>query len=80
MLIVLLKKTDYNTRVAAIDTKISTLDGKITKNKNNLEDRSIDIILHSFGNSLFDGGNGFQAYLIFLPAYRYFKTILTIVY
>ena len=26
-------KTDYNTNVAAIDTKISTLDGKITKNE-----------------------------------------------
>ena len=26
-------KTDYNTKAAAIDTKISTLDGKITKNQ-----------------------------------------------
>ena len=33
MLIVLLKKTDYNTQVAAIDTEISTHDGKITKNE-----------------------------------------------
>ena len=33
MLVVLLKKTDSNTKVAAIDTKISTLDGKITKNE-----------------------------------------------
>ena len=28
----LVKKTDYNTKVAEIDTKASTLDGKITKN------------------------------------------------
>ena len=45
MLVVLLKKTDYNIKVTAIDTKISTLDGKITKNKNELNDRSIDIML-----------------------------------
>ena len=78
MLIVLLKKTDYNTRVAAIDTKISTLDSKITKllDSNNLEDRSINIILYSLGNSLFDGGDGFQAYLKFQPVYKYFKTIV----
>ena len=78
MLIVLLKKTDYNMRVAAIDTKISTLDSKITKllDSNNLEDRSINIILYSLGNSLFDGGDGFQAYLKFQPVYKYFKTIV----
>ena len=34
-----LYKKHYNTKVAAIDTKISTLDGTITKNKNKLEDR-----------------------------------------
>ena len=32
--------------------------------------------MYSFGNSLFDGGDGFQAYLIFQPAYKYFKTII----
>ena len=37
MLVVLLQKRDYNTRVAVIDTKISSLDGKITENKNNLK-------------------------------------------
>ena len=45
MLVVLLKKTDYNTRIAAIDTKISTLDDKITKNKNKLEGLIMDTIL-----------------------------------
>ena len=29
----LVKKTDYNTRAAEIDTKVSSLDGKIAKNK-----------------------------------------------
>ena len=29
----LVKKLNYNTKVAAIDTKLSSLDGKITKNK-----------------------------------------------
>ena len=32
MLVVLLK-TDYNTRVAEIDTKVSNLNGKIAKNE-----------------------------------------------
>ena len=45
MLVVLLKKTGYNTRIAAIDTKISTLDDKITKNKNKLEGLIMDTIL-----------------------------------
>ena len=29
----LVKKTNYNTKVAEIDTKLSSLDGKITKNE-----------------------------------------------
>ena len=32
MLVMLLKKTDYNTKVAEIDTKVSNLDSKIYKN------------------------------------------------
>ena len=50
---------------AAIDTKISSLDDKITKNKNKLEDTRKDTALFFFGNSMFDGEDGFQAYLIF---------------
>ena len=75
MLVILLKKTDYNTRVAEIDAKLSNLDGKITKNKNELEDRSKDIVLYSLGNTMFDGEDGYQAYLIFQPVYKYFKLI-----
>ena len=33
MLVVLFKKPDYNTRVAEIDNKVSSLDGKIAENK-----------------------------------------------
>ena len=72
MLIVLLKKTDYN---AETDTKLSRLDDKITKNKNKLEDRSIDIILFSLESLMFDGNDGYQFYLKFQPVYKYFKTI-----
>ena len=75
MLVILLKKTGYNTRVAEIDAKLSNLDGKITKNKNELEDRSKDIVLYSLGNTMFDGEDGYQAYLIFQPVYKYFKLI-----
>ena len=33
MLVVLFKKTDYNTRCAEIDNKVSSLDGKSAENK-----------------------------------------------
>ena len=46
MLVVLLKKTGYNTRVAVIDTKLSNLDGKITTKKMSL--LKIQIILYYF--------------------------------
>ena len=32
MLVVLLKKTNYNTKITEIDTKVSNLDDKIDKN------------------------------------------------
>ena len=76
MFAVLLKKTDYNTKiVAAIDTKISTLDGKINENKNKLEKSAKDILLIFGGKSMFDGEDGFQANLIFQPEHKYFKFI-----
>ena len=77
MFVVLLKKTDYNTRVAAIDTKISSLGDKIVENKNKLEDTTKGALLLFLGNSMFDGGGGFQAHLIFQPVYKCFQTITT---
>ena len=74
MLVVLLK-TDYNTSVAEIDTKLSNLGGKITKNKNELTKDTGFTLLFFLGNAMFDGEDGYQAYLIFQPVYRYFKTI-----
>ena len=75
----LFKKTDYNTRVAEIDTKVSNLNGKIAKNKNQfdkniLKDTAMTALL-SLGNTLFDGGDGYQVNSIFEPVYKYFKTI-----
>ena len=58
MLVVLFKKTDYNTRVAEIDTKVSSLDGKITKNKNLLEKTGTGVLLYISENILFNGGDG----------------------
>ena len=67
MLVVLLKKTDYNTKVAEIDTKLSNLDGKITKNKNELTKNIGNKSLFFVGSAMFDGKDGYQAYLIFQP-------------
>ena len=75
MLIVLLKKTNYNTKVVEIDTKLSSLDGKITKNKNDLNKIGNNIALFFWGNIMFNSEDGSQAYLIFQPLYRYFKMV-----
>ena len=72
MVIVLLKKTDFNTKVAAIDGKVSNLDGKIGKAISKIVE---SFILLSAGDILFDGGDGSQAYLIFQPVHKYFKFI-----
>ena len=47
----LVKKTDYNTKVAEIDTKVSNLGGKIDKNMSGIIE---SFILLSAGNILFD--------------------------
>ena len=78
----MLKKIDYNTRVVEIDTKVSSLDGKIVEN--NTKNKSIKHELKRskknfgfviLGNILFDGGDGSQAYLVFQPLHRYVKII-----
>ena len=71
----LVKKTVYNTKIVEIDTKVSNLDGKITKNKNDLKEVAIGTLLLFSANLIFDGEDGFQAYLIFQPVYKYFKFI-----
>ena len=71
-------KTDYNTRVAEIDTKLSSLDSKITKNESivkKLVGATGEFLLYSFGNIIFGSRDGFQAYLIFQPVHRYIKII-----
>ena len=65
MLVVLLKKTDYNTKIGEIDSKID---------KNIIDVANMFALLIA-GNVLFDGGDGTQAYLIFQPACKYFKFI-----
>ena len=82
MLVVLWKKTDYNTRVSEIDTKVSSLDGKIAENKT--KDVSIEnefkkliknLVFFLSANILFDRSDGSQAYLILQPVHKYIKVI-----
>ena len=82
MLEVLLKKTDYNTRVAEIDNKVSGLDGKIAENKTknasieNALKKLIKNLASFLSENIFLGGSdGSQAYLIFQPVHKYIKTI-----
>ena len=71
----LVKKTNYNTKVSEINTKLSSLDGKITKNKNEPDKTTNKTILLFLENILFNSEDGSQVYLIFQPMYKYFKTI-----
>ena len=71
----LVKKTNYNTKFVEIDTKLSILHGKIVKNKNELNKITSNTVLLFLGNILFNSEDGSQAYLIFQPVYRYFKTV-----
>ena len=83
MLVVLWKKNrDYNIRVAEIDTKVSSLDGKIAENKT--KDVSIEnefkkliknLVFFLLANILFDRSDGSQAYLILQPVHKYIKVI-----
>ena len=54
---------------------MSSLDGKITKNKNELDKTTNDARLLFLGNILFNSEDCSQTYLIFQPLYRYFKTV-----
>ena len=71
----LAKKINHNTKVAEIDTKLSSLHGKITKSKNELDKTTNSTVLLFLGNAMFNSEDVTQAYLIFQPLYRYFKTI-----
>ena len=72
----LAKKTDYNTKIAEIDTKVSSLDGKIDESKS-IGSKFIgpikDVLSLVFGSIVFDGRDGSQVYLIFQPVHRYVK-------
>ena len=75
MLIVLLKKTDYKIRVAAIDTKISSFDDKITKNKHKLEDAAVNTMLLFLWKSMFDEGRWFSSLFNISTSIKFFQTI-----
>ena len=64
----LVKKTNYN-------TKMSSLDDKINKINSDTEKVAKTFFLPFTGNMLFNSEDGSQAYLIFQPMYKYFKTI-----
>ena len=75
----LVKKTYYNTRVAEIDTKLSSLNRKITPNKTKhlLVENELSK-LKTFDSSYFIGKSHFeedgtQNYLVFHPINKYFK-------
>ena len=77
----LVKNKDYNTRVAKIDTKVSSLDGKFAELiENTLDDVTTSIFLNILGNTMFDGEDASQAYLIFQPVHKYIKIIVNTVY
>ena len=67
-----MKKADYNTKIARIDTKVSSLDGKINEVKTKGEyigkeliARIKDILSFCIGTIAFDEGENFQYYYYF---------------
>ena len=65
------------TALTSVENKISDI---ISLAKKTSLDEKLKKLLHLFvlpfqGNTLFDSEGGLQAYLIFQPVYRYFKTI-----
>ena len=64
----LVKKTNYNTKVASLDGKID----KINSDAKNAIEKFFSIFL---GSTLFDSEGGSQTYLIFQPVYRCFKMV-----
>ena len=82
MMLVVLLKTDYITRVAEIDNKVSSLNGKIAENKT--KNVSIEKALKKLikispfflsENIFFDGSDGSQVYLMFQLVHKYNKII-----
>ena len=57
---------------------MSNLNGKIAKNESivkKIRGATGQFLLYFFGNMMFDGEDGFQAYLIFQSVHRYIKII-----
>ena len=74
----LVKKPDDNTKTAELNAKVPSLDGKIDENKsigNELIEPIKDILSLWMGSIAFNGGDGFQAYLIIKSVHRYVKII-----
>ena len=64
----LVQKTNYI-------TKISSLGGKIAKINSDIKEFSKESLFLFLGNMMFNSEDSSQAYLIFQPMYKYFKTI-----
>ena len=64
----LVKKTDYNTKVAEIDDKFVKIKDVVTE-------LGKSFLPYVSGNIMFDGGAGSQAFLVFQPMHKYIKTI-----
>ena len=70
----LVQKTDYDTKIGEIDTKVSSLDDKTDKNILDVE-RTIGLLFLEV--SIFDGEDGLEAYFIFQPVYKNFTITTT---
>ena len=64
----MLKKTNYN-------TKISSLGSKIAKINSGIKELAEEFLLIFMGNILFDSEGSLQSYLIFQSVYRFFKMV-----
>ena len=72
----LLTKTDFDTKVSSVDSKIAANNSKNESIENKLKKGILDTAFLTIGTIYFDAEDGFQAYLIYQLVYRYFKIII----
>ena len=70
-----LAKTDFDTKVSSVDSKIAANNSKNESIENKLKKGILDTAFLTIGTIYFDAEDGFQAYLIHQLVHRYFKII-----
>ena len=75
ILVVLFKKTNYDSKISSLDGKIDKIKLDAKKVSENILKKVLQVFSLLIASIAFSSEDGSQAYLIFQPIYRYFKTV-----